>query len=99
MQYTLNSPLVEKEIVTGFKSENGEAVPTRFHLYSGDIYDTEGDHLIEESLRRAVKKLPYNPKIEEKFKASGVDYDIEVCSSCGGKRRKIIYKVVKFLNG
>lgn len=65
-------------------------------LEPGVIYDTDGDDVFEKSIRALMaKKIAYTAEMEQKFKDTGTDYKVIACKSCGGRVKKIEFKVVE----
>lgn len=60
-------------------------------LSPGEIYDSEGDEVLEKSIRSLRKRrVVWSEAIEQRFKNEGVDYEIITCKSCGGRAAKKI---------
>lgn len=89
---TINAVAKTKEI-------GGKSVVTYnnyIRLVPGIIYETDDMALIE-YFKGYKRKVRYNAELEQALKANGVAYDVEFCKSCGGKIKKISYKVVEVL--
>ena len=48
--------------------------------------------------RNYKRKVRYTAEIERALKDNEVPYEIEMCRSCGGKIKKISYRVVEVLD-
>ena len=44
------------------------------------------------------RKVRYNAELEEALKQNGVPYETEYCKSCGGRIKKISYRVVEVMD-
>lgn len=101
-KYRLNS--AEKVVVTinnvaKTKVINGKSIVTYsnyIRLVPDTIYETDDEAMLNffEGYKRKVR---YNAELERALKDNGVPYDIEFCKSCGGKVKKISYRVVEVL--
>ena len=98
MKYKLN------EVVTSPTSfylprtaENGRRRWGSVRLDPGKIYETDDPLLIESISAKGIVKVPYNPRLEEKLKELGKEYEVELCKSCGGRVKKIKYRAVEIL--
>jgi len=58
------------------------------------IYETD-DIAQVNYLKNKTNKVRYRSELEELLKAKGVEYEVIYCKSCGGKVRKIEYKVIE----
>ena len=81
------------------KTMNGRSVVTYsnyINLVPGVIYETDDEAMLNffENYKRKVR---YNAELEEALKLNKVPYEVEYCRSCGGKIKKISYKVVEVL--
>ena len=47
--------------------------------------------------RNYKRKVRYNAETERALKDNDVPYEIEMCRSCGGKIKKISYRVVEVM--
>lgn len=81
------------------KTMNGRSVVTYsnyINLVPGVIYETDDEAMLNffENYKRKVR---YNAELEKALKLNKVPYEVEYCRSCGGKIKKISYKVVEVL--
>lgn len=92
VQVTINNVAKTKKI-------NGKEIVTYsnyIRLVPRVIYETDDEAMLN-FFRNYKRKVRYNAEIEEALKKNKVPYDIEYCKSCGGKIKKISYKVVEVL--
>ena len=78
---------------------NGRSIVTYnnyIRLVPGVIYETDDEAMLN-FFRQYKRKVRYNAELERALKENGVNYDIEMCRSCGGKVKKISYKVVEVM--
>lgn len=103
MKYRLNK--AEKVQVTinnvaKTKIINGKSVVTYsnyIRLTPGVVYETDDDAMVN-FFRNYKRKVRYNAELEQALKQNGVPYDVEYCKSCGGKVKKISYRVVEVMD-
>lgn len=101
-QYRLNK--AEKVAVTinnvaKTKEINGRSIVTYsnyIRLAPDTVYKTDDEAMLE-FFRNYKRKVRYNAELERALKANDVPYDIEYCKSCGGKIKKISYRVVEVM--
>lgn len=92
-QVQINNVAVTKKI-------NGKDIVTYsnyIRLVPGKVYETDDEAMINffEAYKRKVR---HTAGIEEALKSAEVPYEIEWCRSCGGRVKKISYKVVEVLD-
>ena len=58
----------------------------------------EGDDLFIQDLRKQEVKKRYTPELEAKLKAMGLEVKVELCPTCGGKKKFIKYPTVEIYN-
>lgn len=63
-------------------------------LIPGEVYQTDDTAMIS-FFKNYKRKVRHTAGIEEALKSANVPYEIEYCRSCGGKVKKISYKVVE----
>ena len=81
------------------KHINGRDVVTYsnyMNLVPGVIYKTDDEAMLN-FFRNYKRKVRYNAELERALRENKVPYDVEYCRSCGGKVKKISYKVVEVL--
>lgn len=49
----------------------------------------------EESLKERTTEVRYTREIEEYLKSEGVEYEVILCKSCGGKKKKVRVKTIE----
>ena len=82
------------------KTINGREVVTwnnHTYLVPGKVYETDDKAMIE-FFKTYKRKVRHTAGIEEALKSANVPYEIELCRSCGGRVKKISYKVVEVLD-
>lgn len=81
------------------KTINGREIVTYsnyINLVPGEVYETDDEAMLT-FLENYERKVRYNTEIEEALKRNNVPYEVEYCKSCGGKIKKISYKVVEVI--
>ena len=92
VQVTINNVAKTKQI-------NGKAIVTYsnyIRLVPGKVYKTDDEAMLN-FFRNYKRKVRYNSELERTLRSNGVPYDIEYCRSCGGKVKKISYRVVEVM--
>lgn len=92
VQVTINNVAVTKVI-------GGRSVVTYsnyIRLVPDKVYETDDEAMLN-FFRNYKRKVRYNSHLEEVLKANGVPYEVEYCRSCGGKVKKISYRVVEVM--
>lgn len=100
MKYRLNS--AEKSPVTIYnvaktKKINGKDIVTYsnyIRLVPEEEYETDDEAMIK-FLRDYRRKVRYKPDLARSLEHHGVPYETEMCKSCGGRIKKIVYQVVE----
>lgn len=100
MKYRLNK--AEKIPVTLYnvakvRKINGRDVVTYanyIRLVPGEEYETEDAAMIN-WFREYKRKVKQSKSVEDALKNNNVPYEIELCRSCGGRVRKIVYNPVE----
>lgn len=90
---TINNVAKTKEI-------NGKSIVTYsnyIRLAPNTVYKTDDEAMLN-FFRAYKRKVRYTAEIERALKENGVPYEIEMCRSCGGKIKKISYRVVEVLD-
>lgn len=90
VETTINNIAVTKVI-------NGKKIVTYsnyIRLVPGKVYETDDEAMIE-FFKSYKRKVRHTAGIEEALKSANVPYEIEYCRSCGGRVKKINYKVVE----
>lgn len=79
---------------------NGKSIVTYsnyIRLAPNTVYKTDDDAMLN-FFRNYKRKVRYTAEIERALKENKVPYEIEFCRSCGGKVKKISYRVVEVLD-
>lgn len=79
---------------------NGKSIVTYsnyIRLAPNTVYKTDDEAMLN-FFRAYKRKVRYTAEIERALKENGVPYEIEMCRSCGGKIKKISYRVVEVLD-
>ena len=79
---------------------NGKSIVTYsnyIRLAPNTVYKTDDDAMLN-FFRNYKRKVRYTADIERALKQNNVPYEIEFCRSCGGKIKKISYRVVEVLD-
>ena len=82
------------------KKINGKSIVTYsnyIRLAPNTVYKTDDEAMLN-FFRAYKRKVRYTAEIERALKENGVPYEIEMCRSCGGKIKKISYRVVEVLD-
>lgn len=75
----------------------GKAIVTYsnyIRLAPGKIYETDDEAMLD-FFRNYKRKVRYSAELEKTLRDNGVPYEIEYCRSCGGKVKKISYRLVE----
>lgn len=92
VQVTINNVAKTKVI-------NGKSIVTYsnyIRLVPNVIYETDDEAMLN-FFANYKRKVRYNAELERALKQNNVPYEIEMCRSCGGKVKKISYRVVEVL--
>ena len=90
VQTTINNVAVTRVI-------NGKEIVTYsnyIRLVPDKEYETDDEAMIQ-FFKSYKRKVRHTAGIEEALKSAGVPYEIEYCKSCGGRVKKISYRVVE----
>ena len=82
------------------KIYNGKSIVTYsnyIRLAPNTVYKTDDEAMLN-FFRNYKRKVRYTAEIERALKDNGVPYEIEFCRSCGGKIKKISYRLVEVLD-
>lgn len=82
------------------KVMNGKAIVTYsnyIRLVPDKVYETDDEAMLN-FFRGYKRKVRYNAELEEALKKNGVPYETEYCKSCGGRIKKISYRVVEVMD-
>lgn len=63
-------------------------------LAPNTTYESDDEALLE-FLREYKRKVAYNKQLADVLESNGVPYETEMCKSCGGKVKKIVYRLVE----
>lgn len=92
VQVTINNVAKTKKI-------NGKDIVTYsnyIRLVPRVIYETNDEAMLN-FFANYKRKVRYNAELERALQKNNVPYDIEYCKSCGGKVKKISYRVVEVM--
>lgn len=81
------------------KIMNGKAIVTYsnyIRLVPGKVYETDDEAMLN-FFRAYKRKVRYNTELEEALKKNDVPYETEYCRTCGGRVKKISYRVVEVM--
>ena len=90
VEQTINNVAVTKRI-------NGKDIVTYsnyIRLVPNKVYETDDEAMIN-FFKTYKRKVRHTAGIEEALKSAEVPYEVEYCRSCGGRVKKINYKVVE----
>lgn len=79
---------------------NGRTVVTYsnyIRLAPNTVYETDDEAMLN-FFRGYKRKVRYNSELEKALKDNGVPYETEYCKSCGGRVKKISYRVVEVMD-
>lgn len=79
---------------------NGREVVTYsnyIRLAPNKVYKTDDDAMLT-FFRNYQRKVRYTAEIERALEQNNVPYEVEYCKSCGGRVKKISYRVVEVLD-
>lgn len=82
------------------KDYNGKSIVTYsnyIRLAPNMVYKTDDEAMLN-FFRNYRRKVRYTAEVERALKDNGVPYEIEFCRSCGGKIKKISYRLVEVLD-
>ena len=82
------------------KIYNGKSIVTYsnyIRLAPNTVYKTDDEAMLN-FFRNYRRKVRHTAEIERALKDNGVPYEIEFCRSCGGKIKKISYRLVEVLD-
>lgn len=82
------------------KVMNGKAIVTYsnyIRLVPGKVYETDDEAMLN-FFRAYKRKVRYNTELEEALKKNDVPYETEYCRTCGGRVKKISYRVVEVMD-
>lgn len=93
VQVTINNVAKTKVI-------NGRELVTYsnyIRLSPNTVYETDDEAMLN-FFRNYRQRVRYNANLEATLRENGVDYEIEYCKGCGGRVKKIKYKLVEVLD-
>lgn len=65
--------------------------------YSLDNPPISGNKEFIDSLRNYTIRKTYDARLEERLKYLGIEYKAEMCKSCGGRIKKLVYNPLVFV--
>lgn len=76
--------------------EGKPGVYGRLYLAPGVVHELpKDDEAFVESVKTATAKKRYDQKTENMLKEMGVDFEVTVCKTCGGRKKFIEYHTVE----
>ena len=60
-------------------------------------YEMPNDELFQKSIIGCKFKKPYSRALEEALKANDIPYQVEMCKSCGGRVKKLVYNPMEVI--
>jgi len=100
MKYRLNKAEtvpVKLYQVARTKVINGKSIVTYSNyikLIPGEEYESDDEAMLD-WFRQYKRKVRRSASVEEALNRANVPYDIELCRSCGGRVKKIVYHPVE----
>lgn len=82
------------------KSVGGKDIVTYsnyIRLVPGEEYETD-DKAMLDWFRNYRRKTKHTASVENALKRANVPYETEMCRSCGGRVKKIVYQIVEVLD-
>lgn len=76
-------------------TKNGHTHYGHLQLEPNKTYTTNGDVILEKSLREYQLKKVYNAELEEALKRANIPYEVKLCPQCGGRKRNLFYNPVE----
>lgn len=95
MKFKLISVIDDRAQIDVCRRVNGIMNYCYVVLEPNTVYDTEGDELLERSLREAKFKKNYDSHMEQILKDNNIPYTVEACKVCGGRVKKLIYNPIE----
>lgn len=66
-------------------------------LVPGKTYVMPEDEILAKSIANYTVEHRYTAELEQILKDCNADYEVKLCRSCGGKVKKIKYKVIEVI--
>lgn len=92
VQVTINN-VAKTKIING---KNIVTYSNYIRLVPGVVYETDDEAMLN-FFANYKRKVRYTTELERALRENKVPYDVEYCKSCGGKIKKISYRVVEVL--
>lgn len=95
--YTLSKAIDVPVTVMVYSHPDGKpGVYGRLYLKPGVVHELpNNDAAFVNSVKTAMTKKRYDSAIEARLKELGVEYEINLCKTCGGRKRFIEYHTVE----
>lgn len=77
--------------------ENGITKYTYITLDPGVEYELPNDPLFIASVKGSKFKKFYDRNMEMKLKSANIPYEVEMCKSCGGRVKKLVYNPLEVI--
>lgn len=68
-------------------------------LVPGKHYKLLSDEMMAQITDKFKEKRKYSESLERTLKDAGIEYEIVMCKTCGGRTRKLEYKTVEVVHG
>lgn len=82
------------------KIMNGKPIVTYsnyIRIAPNEVLKTDDEAMIA-FFKAYKRKVRYNAELEQALKQNDVPYEVEYCKSCGGRVKKISYRVVEVMD-
>lgn len=94
--FKLNHVLNASQQIVIKSVKDGKISHKMFRIEKGKTYKL-GD-FDEESLRERTTETRYSKEIEDYLISEGTDYEVILCKTCGGKKKKVKVKTVEIFD-
>lgn len=96
--YKLIDPIQTPTTIRVCNLINGVQKYSNITLCVGKKYEMAPEKCFEKSLRNATTRKPYNIDLENTLKKAGVEYKLNNCKTCGGRKKTIEYCVIEVVD-
>lgn len=97
MTFRLISVIKNRTRIDVARKENGFLKYSYVVLDPGVEYEMPEDSTFEASIRNCKFKKFYDRQMEEILIANNIPYKVEMCKSCGGRVKKLVYNPVEVI--
>lgn len=77
--------------------KNGVTKYSYIVLDPGVEYELPEDDLFQKSIYGCKFKKPYTKDMENVLKTNNVPYEVELCKTCGGRVKKLVYNPLEVI--